>query len=94
MPRAGCVGSCKGGLEITAREKFLNSSLSAFPIPVNSVKQANSLTVQHTYILPQKCRLFDDITQLNSDDSNLPQGGTTWQNFERLRVKKQVGEVG
>ena len=52
MPRAGCVGSYKGGLEIAAREKFLNSSLSAFPIPVNSVKQANSLTVQHTYILP------------------------------------------
>ena len=40
------------GAVITAREKFLNSSLSAFPIPVNSVKQANSLTVQHTYILP------------------------------------------
>ena len=48
------MGGCKGGLEITAREKFLNSSLSAFPVPVNSVKQANSLTIQHMYILPLK----------------------------------------
>ena len=54
MRRAGCLGSCKGGLEITAREKFLNSALSGFPVPVNCVKQANSLTVQHVYILPLK----------------------------------------
>ena len=54
MRRAGCLGSCKGGLEITAREKILNSALSGFPVPVNRVKQANSLTVQHVYILPLK----------------------------------------